>query len=239
MRDYVEISYRNLPYTDYPLHLADYLMKRYGMKCGQKILDVGCGRGEYLKGFNTLGLKAYGVDMNTTIAEKNLSMKSYSPQAKEIRQTDFTGTIPWSISWATNTFDWILVKSVIEHLYYPENLLEDCCRILKKGGGLIVMTPNCEKSGTCFFTTFQHRTPFVMGSLAEVMELAGFDDIEIEKFVQVPYLWKHPRLTPIFKFIAYTMPFIKSSSLKYSKGYTLLATGKKPKKRKTKWQKEL
>ena len=57
-KDYVEVIYNEQvrSFTTYPEKLAKYLFNRYDLKKGQKLLDVGCGRGEFLKGFINCGL---------------------------------------------------------------------------------------------------------------------------------------------------------------------------------------
>ncbi|MBU2266238.1 MAG: hypothetical protein KJ977_04280, partial [Candidatus Omnitrophica bacterium] len=60
-RDYVSVIYdqKEKPLTQYPDLLTEYLVKRYQLSAGQKILDLGCGRGEFLRGFVRCGLKGY------------------------------------------------------------------------------------------------------------------------------------------------------------------------------------
>ena len=50
------------PYTEYPFQLCKYLLHRFNMKEGYKLLDVGCGRGDFLTGFKDSGLEVYGLD---------------------------------------------------------------------------------------------------------------------------------------------------------------------------------
>ena len=63
-RDYVEVVYneQDRPLTDYPDRLAHYLFTRYGIQSGHKLLDIGCGRGEFLRGFIQCGVQGFGVD---------------------------------------------------------------------------------------------------------------------------------------------------------------------------------
>jgi len=40
------------------------------------------------------------------------------------------------------SFDFIIMDNVIEHLYDPRRLLTECHRVLRKGGSIVVLTPN-------------------------------------------------------------------------------------------------
>jgi len=49
---YLEVIYKNKPKTKYPSQLCKYLFDRFEMKAGDKLLDAGCGRGEFIRGFS-------------------------------------------------------------------------------------------------------------------------------------------------------------------------------------------
>ena len=66
MADYLKVVYDEdvRPYTDYPSKLIKYLFDRYNMQPGMSILEPGCGRGEFLRNFSKLGMKATGLDLS-------------------------------------------------------------------------------------------------------------------------------------------------------------------------------
>jgi len=105
-RDYVAVVYNeeDRPFTQYPDKLARYLSSRYKLPKGIKVLDLGCGRGEFLRGFIRCGLNGYGVD-------QSVIAKSICPEA-EILQSDLENKpLPYN----DNSFDAIFSKSVLEH----------------------------------------------------------------------------------------------------------------------------
>lgn len=59
MSNYIKVVYdeKVRPYTEYPPQLCKYLSNRFYMKKEDKLLDVSCGRGDFLKGFKDLGLE--------------------------------------------------------------------------------------------------------------------------------------------------------------------------------------
>ena len=132
-RDYVDVIYNehDRPLTTYPNRLARYLFDRYGIKSGQRFLDIGCGRGEFLRGFIDCGVQGYGVD-------RSLAAKKYCPEA-ELRTTDLEKD---GIPYEDNCFDVIYSKSVIEHFHNPEKLAQEMFRVLKPGGLAITLCPD-------------------------------------------------------------------------------------------------
>ena len=183
-KDYVSIVYteEERPFTKYPDQLTKHLGSRFNMKAGQKLLDVGCGRGDFLRGFFRYGLKCYGVDQ-TSCAKK------ICPEA-EVKVADLGQGLPYE----DNTFDFVYSKSVIEHFYHPERLAAEMYRVLKPGGTLIALTPDWEEVYQVFFKDFTHRTPFTSTSLEYFLKIHGFANVQVEQFRQLPILWKMPWL---------------------------------------------
>ena len=65
-KNYLDVVYNELdkPYTAYPKKLATHLSNKYNIKKNTNLLELGCGRGEFLKGFSDLGINCYGVDLS-------------------------------------------------------------------------------------------------------------------------------------------------------------------------------
>ena len=64
--NYVNVIYNpsSKPFTDYPSKLINYLIKRYKLAKNSSLLELGCGRGEFLKEFIDQGMIGYGVDIS-------------------------------------------------------------------------------------------------------------------------------------------------------------------------------
>jgi len=196
-RDYVAVVYNeeDRPLTEYPDKLARYLSLRYELQKGSKMLDLGCGRGEFLRGFIRCDLNGYGVDQSAIA-------KSVCPEA-EILQSDLENE---SLPYADNTFDVVFSKSVLEHFYYPEKLVMEIYRIVKPGGLVITMVPDWESVYKTFYEDYTHRTPFTANSLKDIFLINGFDDVKVEKFRQLPFLWSLPWLKTFCSFVALIAP---------------------------------
>ena len=222
-RDYVSVIYseKDRPFTRYPDKLARYLVTRYGLSNKSKILDLGCGRGEFLRGFIRCGLNGYGVDQSSKAS-------SICPEA-EILQSDLEKK---PLPYKKNSFDVIFSKSILEHFYYPERLVQEIFRILKPGGLVITMVPDWISAHKTYYDDYTHRTPFTLTSLRNIFIINGFDDVKVEKFRQLPLLWSMPFLLPVSMLIGLISPWTfcsHSKLVKFSKHIMLLSSALKPK----------
>jgi SAM-dependent methyltransferase len=221
-RDYVDVIYneKDRPLTNYPNKLAKYLFDRYEMQSGQKFLDVGCGRGEFLSGFISCGIKGYGVDRSN-------SAEHYCPEAN-LSIVDLEKD---SLPFENNYFDVVYSKSVIEHFHYPEKLVQEIYRVLKPGGIVITLCPSWEYNYRNYFDDFTHRTPFMLSSLRDIFRINGFDKVKTEFFRQLPYVWKWPWLmlfSELTRFLVPTSFKLHFKWVRFSKEIMLLSTAIKP-----------
>ena len=65
-KSYIDVVYGSSkkPFTVYPEKLIKLLAKKYSLKKESKILEMGCGRGEFLNEFVKNGLEGHGVDLS-------------------------------------------------------------------------------------------------------------------------------------------------------------------------------
>ncbi|MBI4284060.1 MAG: class I SAM-dependent methyltransferase [Chloroflexi bacterium] len=188
--DYVSVVYdeRRTPKTDYPLKLASYLVNRFALKKGDKLLEVGCGRGDFLEAFQRLGIDCYGLDQAVSAVE-NLGHLQVKKADVSIEPFPFEG----------NAFDVVYHKSLIEHLYSPEHLMRETYRILRPGGRAIILTPDWVSQMKVFYEDFTHCRPYDVTSLRDALQIYGFSEITTERFYQLPIVWSYPGLKILCK----------------------------------------
>lgn len=222
--DYVNVIYneKDRPLTEYPQKLAYYLFNRFNLEKGSNFLDVGCGRGEFLKGFINCGVKGFAVDLSS-------SANYYCPEA-ELRISDIEND---GIPFPNNFFDVVYSKSVIEHFYYPERLFTEIYRVLKPGGLVITLCPSWEYNYRIYFEDYTHRTPFMLGSLRDIQLIHEFEEVKVEFFRQLPSTWYN--LSGLAVILAELTRLILPSWLKknskwirFSKEIMLLSNARKP-----------
>ncbi len=212
---------RDRPFTAYPGKLTRYLTDRFSLSEGSRLLEIGCGRGEFLNGFIDCGLVGHGVD-------RSPSAIGYCPEA-DIRITDLQRD---GIPYDDESFDVIYSKSVVEHFYYPELLVSEMFRVLRPGGVSLTLTPDWDVNYRMFYCDYTHRTPFTVESLRDLLLISRFTDVSVERFRQLPVVWKHPvALLPLTEITRWAVPrALKRYSkwIRFSKEIMLLAAAKKP-----------
>ncbi len=143
-----------------------------------KILDVGCGAGDTLVLLKELGWETFGMDIDAnavSTAKKrgidNVRVGAYQDIAK----------------YPDNFFDAIRLYHVIEHLDDPIRCLRLVKKKLKKGGQLIIGTPNVESFLSHIFGTYwynldapRHLVLFSPQTLKRVVVESGFSSPHIE-----------------------------------------------------------
>jgi ubiquinone/menaquinone biosynthesis C-methylase UbiE len=216
-KNYLSVIYdeESHPYTDYPIKLCAYLFQSFNMRKGMKMLEPGCGRGEFLTKFKELGLDVVGVDISPEALkyENGINIKLCDVENEKLPFND-------------NTFDVIYSKSFLEHLYYPERYLEEAYRVLKPNGILLTLVPDWESNYKIYFDDYTHRTPFTKISLEDAYSMYGFKNVKVFKFRQLPITWKYPKINHFCSLIS---PFIpvrtKYKFLRWSRELMLVGVG--------------
>ena len=139
------------------------------------ILDLACGRGEWLELLKEHGYKAMGVDFNQVVIEQCRTRGLDVIQGDII---DYLKSIPDGSIAAVTGFH------IIEHLPFETlmNLLDETLRVLRHGGLAIFETPNPANIlvGSCYFYTDPtHRNPLPSSMTQFLVEYAGFSQVKI------------------------------------------------------------
>lgn len=187
-KKYLETIYNeeNKPFSDYPKKLINHLIEIANLQQNQKILELGCGRGDFIIEFKKNGLDAYGVDIS------NFS-KNFFPDLK-FEEVDLEkDKLPYN----DNTFDVVYSKFFIEHFYYPEKIFQEAHRVLKPGGQIITLTLEWQYIYKSFYEDFTHRVPFTNESLKDIHTMNNFKNVKVTSFIQLPILFKNNLLSKI------------------------------------------
>jgi SAM-dependent methyltransferase len=177
------------------------------------VLDLGCGYGEFIN--NVRAGRKLAMDLNPD-APKHLD-----PSVNFLAQD-------CSVAWRTEpaSLDVVFTSNFFEHLPSKDHLkltLQQAFRCLKPGGRLIALGPNVKFLPGLHWDFFDHHTILTESSLAEVLEMTGF---EIEQAVPrfLPYTMVRAPEYPLWVLRAYLrMPW-----LWWARGRQFLVVAHKP-----------
>jgi len=142
-------------------------------KDSETVLDLGCGRGEFLKLLAEEGKTVLGIDSDEQMVEdaKGKGLQIIQADVFEYLKT------------AKSNFDGIFCAHLIEHLSCDRalELLSLCSRAMKKDGSLVVVCPNpssLEVQLQEFWREPTHIRMYNRELLEFLLHLAGFEIFE-------------------------------------------------------------
>lgn len=146
---------------------------------GGRVLDVGCGSGEWLLFMQKLGWQAEGIDFDEK-AVKAARQKGFEVGCGAVEEQHYPD----------ERFDAVALNHVIEHVPDPVATLKECRRILKKGGRLVLMTPNSSSLGHTVFKQDwrgleppRHLHVFSNRSMRALLEKSGFRKVSVHSHI--------------------------------------------------------
>ena len=148
---------------------ADFV-KQYGLH-GQRLLEVGCGRGEYLALFAAAGLDAHGLEYGAE------AVAAASAQGLRVTR-GFVEHAQQPLPDAP--FDAFAVLNFLEHWPDPRSSLRGIAHNLRDGGIGLVEVPNFDMIlRHHLFTEFisDHICYFTRDTLTSLLQLSGFEVI--------------------------------------------------------------
>lgn len=160
----------------YRLQYADILETIRQEAPGRKILDIGCGYGNFIKFCNERGFKASGFDPSGDAVR----------HAQDQKLDVFQGEIEDLYSLVKEKYDAVVLLNVLEHVREPLKVLNDIKQfVLKKNGILVVRAPNefnpwqlaaqkKYKLDSWWISPPQHINYFSISDLEKILQGCGF-----------------------------------------------------------------
>jgi SAM-dependent methyltransferase len=145
------------------------------------VLDIGCGRGEFLGLLAEVGIEARGIDLDA-------DMVAYARGAgHDVQQAD---AITYLAGLPDGSLGGIFCSHVVEHLQPAAlvRLLELAADRIRPGGTLVAETPNPRTLGILpgFFADLTHAQPLHPETLALLARQCGFEAVELRFFREFP-----------------------------------------------------
>jgi O-antigen chain-terminating methyltransferase len=168
------------------------------------VLDVGCGRGEFLELCREAGIEARGIDVDPAMVARCREAGLAAEQADAIAYLEAE---------RDGGLGGIFCAQVIEHI--PPEALVALVRLahrkLRPGGMLLCETPNpacLTVFSGAFYVDLSHIKPIHPEAARFVLESAGFHDVEIRYVNPVPPDGKLQRLEPFWYMRRYEEVFL-------------------------------
>lgn len=170
---------------------ADAIARRLGLRSGQRLLDMGCGRGRHARCFTELGLEVTGIDQSSeSIAAARVEVPGVDFRVHDMRE-----------ALTAASFD--VVVCLFTSLGYSADRMDDlravraAAHVLKPGGhfvldvlnGCLVRQGLVEQECTCQDGVRFTLTRRVQGDII-VKEIAVDDQGEQHHFTEQVHAWK-------------------------------------------------
>lgn len=142
---------------------------------GKPVMDIGCGRGEWLGLLHDSGITAIGIDTNP------VQIADVQDLGLDARHGDARSALSEA---EDNSLACITAHHLIEHLPFQEVLwiTREALRVLAPGGLLLFKTPNVGNilvGATSFHNDPTHLSPMTSPVMETVFETIGFYPIQI------------------------------------------------------------
>ncbi|MGV8864878.1 MAG: class I SAM-dependent methyltransferase [Pseudomonas sp.] len=141
------------------------------------VLDLGCGRGEWLQLLKEENIPAMGVDSNIAMIQccTDAGLEAYVGDALQ-----YLAALP------THSLGGLSAFHIIEHLPLDVfiRLIDEARRVVRPGGVVLFETPNPENLivGACnFYIDPTHRNPLPPALVAFLLKARGFERVEIDR----------------------------------------------------------
>ncbi len=153
---------------------------RYFEGC-KNILDIGCGRGEFLELLRDNGIIGHGIDINEEMVKFCIS------KGFDVEKND---AVSYLEKLEDGSLDGIIMDQVIEHLdsHYIIKLLKLCYQKLNFGYYIVIETVNPLSlvSLTNYYIDMSHKRPIHPETLKFLINYANFRELETIFFSPIP-----------------------------------------------------
>jgi 2-polyprenyl-3-methyl-5-hydroxy-6-metoxy-1,4-benzoquinol methylase len=182
-----------------------------GLRSG-RLLEVGCGDGDFLVSAEAEGWQVTGVEYSASACEKARARLRYGEvQCGELHQARLPA----------DHFDLCVLSDVIEHVRDPLLFLQEIHRVLKPGGILMIATPSIDSWSAKLLKEkwmefkAEHLTYFDRQTIQTALVKSGFRDILVQagwKILSFDYIKLHferfpvPLITPVLQGVARLLP---------------------------------
>jgi len=170
----------------HPKHLLNERVwfQKY-LKKSDKVLDLGCGSGQYILKIAPKVKMCFGLDID----KKSISQAQQETKEKLFKNIKFfIFDANKKLPFANNYFDKVIVSDVLEHLEKRGFVLSQIKRVLKKNGLLLLVTDNSETSwkkiqkslGLFYYADKDHKYEYSKEEIVSLLIKKGFKILSLK-----------------------------------------------------------
>lgn len=165
---------------------SSYIKFLEDVPTGKDVVDLGCGRGEFLDLLSKSGIDSLGID-SSAIAVAECQEKGF-----EVKHLD---VLDYLTSCEDASLRAVVSFQVLEHLSFPALLrvFAESFRVLVPGGLFLAETPNGANlavGGSTFWLDHTHVRPLHPELLQHLAEFYGFANARVDLVSQPEVPWK-------------------------------------------------
>lgn len=157
---------------------TDLAFRLFKPQKGMKILDIGCGTGNFSIKLAKMGCKVVGIDISDEML--NIAKEKAENEGLEI---EFYNMDVYNLKFQDNYFDGAFSMAAFEFIKEPERAIEEIFRVVKKGSQIMIGTINKDsKWGELYLSEeFQKNSVF---KYADFKTLDDLKKLRTEKLVK-------------------------------------------------------
>ena len=145
---------------------------------GMKVLDVGCGTGNYSIKLAKLGCRVTGADISDKMLDIARDKAKKAGVAVEFMDMD-----AYHLDFEDESFDGVICMTAIEFIKWPNEALEEFFRVVRKGGRVLVGTITRDSAWGAMYMSEEFRQDSVFKH-ATLRTLDELKNIRSEGFVR-------------------------------------------------------
>lgn len=145
---------------------------------GMRILDVGCGTGNFSVKLAEIGCKVVGID----ISQEMLEVAKAKAKEKGL-DIEFINMDVCGMKFSDEVFDGVFSMAAFEFIKEPKKAYEEMHRVLKKGGHMLIGTINLESQWGEFYISkaVRENSVFKYADFKTIDDMKSWDS---ENFVK-------------------------------------------------------
>ncbi len=142
-----------------------------------RLLEVGSGAGRFLHRMHRAGWRVQGTDIDPAVADRVRRRYGLSVDIGSLAE----------LRYPAESYDAVAMSQTLEHLHDPCALLEECRRVLRPGGRLVLTTPNAQARAHRLYGRRwrgleppRHLHIFTPEALERCVRTCGFEVLRVE-----------------------------------------------------------